>query len=47
MGQGFLAFRSLLYDKDGKKINIKTKKGAGSKNKHGYKKPEEKRTSSN
>jgi hypothetical protein len=47
MGKGFLAFRSLVYDKDGKKINIKAKKGAGGKNKHGYKKPEDKRTSNN
>ena len=47
MGKGFAAFRSLVYDKDGKKINIKAKKGAGSKSKHGYKKPEDKRTSNN
>jgi hypothetical protein len=47
MAAGFGAFRSLVYDKDGKKINVKNKKGAGSKNKHGSKKPDEKRTSNN
>jgi hypothetical protein len=46
-GEGFSAFKGLLYDKDGKKINIKNKKGAGGKNKHGSKKPEDKKTSNN
>jgi hypothetical protein len=43
MGSGFSGFRGLLYDKDGKKINVK-KKGTGGK-KNGTKKPEDKRTS--
>jgi len=47
IGDGFASFRSLLYGKDGKKINIKSKKGGAGKNKHGHKKPEDKRTSNN
>ena len=47
MAAGLGTFRSLVYDKDGKKINVKNKKGAGSKNKNGSKKPDEKRTSNN
>jgi len=45
MGDGFRAFRSLVYDKDGKKINLKSKKGTGNKNKYGHKRPEDKKPS--